>query len=71
MMNWREIRTHEALKDWIAFINQLDWETKEPILAEMTAYLDSLKELKVLEAGELVPPVRQVRRRRIRNSRRV
>lgn len=40
MIDWRDVRSQSDLKEFSDWFNTQTWDIKEPILKEMTAFLD-------------------------------
>jgi len=69
IMNWRDIRSIEALNQFQKWLEVLPWEKKEPILKEMTIYLEKIKEIdqkRPVEIKEALVKTRRPRRTRSR-----
>ena len=70
MINWRDVRSTEELKECSEAILALPWDEKEPILREMSDYLESLKEQKEARPRAEEPLTRNKRVRAGRRKRR-
>lgn len=70
MINWRDVRSPEELKECSEAILALPWEEKEPILREMSDYLEEIKRQKGMEVKILTSKSPSTRSRRVRAGRR-